>query len=177
MPKLTEFKGVSQGYVSAITDIGMKAVAGSIKIGSEYMRNGIGNRPTGSTWHIDKNRANNFDDGARIGNNNPNFGSEGVDPNSGLMLSAVSSSGPTRSSSGKKIAGKYGWINTKQPYFLLQDVGNYGVGKQSGMGLLNEAMNPTSSVTQFGAKVEAEQEMIKSMKSAGFKYIFIGELF
>jgi hypothetical protein len=175
MPKLTEFKGVSQGYVNLISAVGTAAVADSIKTGAEFMREGIQDRPTGSTWHINKNQANGFPDGARIGNNNPNFGSEGVDPNSGLMLSAVSSAGPTKSASGSEIAGIYGWINTKQPYFLLQDVGNYGVGKQSGMGLLNQAMNPTSSVTQFGAKLEAEQAMIKSMLSAGFKYT--GEAF
>jgi hypothetical protein len=175
MPKLEAFPGVSQNYINLISAVARGAVADSIKAGADAMREGILNSPTGSTWHLDKNRANGFGDGARIGNNNPNFGSEGVDPNSGLMLSAVSSAGPTSSASGTKITGKYGWINTKQPYFLLQDVGNYKVGKQAGMGLINETINSSTSMNQMRAKIKAEQRVVKSMLAAGFKYT--GEAF
>jgi len=170
MPRLQAFNGVSQAWLNQIKEVASGAVKDGIEAGAEFMRNGIMDSPTGTPWHIQKNQANGFGDGARIGNNNPNFGSEGVDPNSGKMLNSVDSLGPTSSASGSEIAGIYGWINVREDYFLLQDVGNYGVGKQSGMGLLNKAMNPQASVTQMGAKIEAESQVAKTMLAAGFKY-------
>jgi hypothetical protein len=169
MPKLEAFSGISQGWINQVTAIASGAVKDSINAGVAYMQEVIKDSPTGTPWHLNKNRANNFSEGARIGNNNPDFGTEAVDPNSGLMLSSVSSVGPVRLG-GDQIQGFFGWIDTKESYFLLQDVGNYGVGKQSGMGLLNIARNPGSSIKQMGAYIEAEQSLKKSMLSAGFKY-------
>jgi hypothetical protein len=167
MPKLQAFSGISQGWINQVTAIATGAVKDAIEKGADFMRDGIKDSPTGSTWHKNKNNANGFPDGARIGNKNPAFGE--VDSKSGLMLASVSSAGPVRTSGGSSVEGFFGWIDTKESYFLLQDVGNYKVGKQTGMGLLNETMKSNSSITQMGAKVAAEQRLTKSMLSAGFK--------
>jgi len=171
VPKLEAFPSVSQGWVNKIAAISTAAVKDGIEAGAEYMRKAINNRPTGTKWHRDKNDANpEFAGGARIGNKNPNFGTQGVDPNSGLMLASVSTIGPVVSGAGSQVQGFFGWVDNKESYFLLQDIGNYGVGYQSGMGLLNIARNPTEFVTQMGAKIEAESSVARSMLAAGFKY-------
>jgi hypothetical protein len=170
VPNLNAFSGVSQGWINQIAAIATGAVRDAIDDGADFMREGIKDSPTGSTWHKEKNDANpDFADGARIGNRNPMFKKGEVDPNSGLMLASVSSAGPVRTGGGSAVEGFFGWIDTKQSYFLLQDVGNYGVGKQTGMGLLNKTMKPNSSITQMGAKVAAEQSLTKAMLAAGFK--------
>jgi hypothetical protein len=169
MPKLSAFPSVSRGWIDTTARISLDAVREGITAGATYMRLAIDDRPTGTKWHRDKNDANpGFGQGARIGNNNPDFGTEGVDPNSGLMLASVSSAGP--SSTGGNIKGSYGWLDVQKDYFLLQDVGNYGVGNQSGMGLINIAMNPTAAVEQMGAVMKAESAVAKVMLAAGFKY-------
>lgn len=168
MRKLSEFPAVSRGWIKSVASISSSAVKDGIEAGAMAMREGIQNSPTETKWHRDKNDANpGFGSGARIGNRNPTFGE--VDPKSGLMLASVSSAGPINSSGGKKVSGSFGWIDTKESYFLLQDVGNYSVGNQKGMGLLNLAMNSTESVNQMGAYVEASQATINSMVTAGFK--------
>lgn len=169
MPNLNAFSGVSQGWINQVSATAAGAIKDSIDAGVTYMREVIQDSPTGSPWHVRKTDANpGFDPAARIGNRNSSFGE--VDPKSGLMLASVSSAGPVRSAGGSTVEGFFGWIDTKESYFLLQDVGNYGVGKQSGMGLLNIAQNPGDSIKQMGAYVEAEQTLKKSMLSAGFKY-------
>lgn len=169
MPNLSAFPSVAQGWTNGVVNISKSAVAQGIIAGANYMREGINDRPTGTPWHLAKNAANGFDGGEpRIGNANPNFGTNGVDPNSGLMLSSVSSSGPTKA--GDAVIGSYGWLDVQKDYFLLQDVGNYGVGNQSGMGLINEAQNPTEAVEQMGAVIKAESTVAEVMIAAGFKY-------
>ena len=168
MPNLTAFPSVAQGWIDGVVKISSSAVSEGIRAGADYMREGINDRPTGTKWHLDKNAANGFDSGARIGNANPDFGTLGVDPNSGLMLASVSSSGPMKS--GDAVTGSYGWLDVQKDYFLLQDVGNYGLGNESGMGLLNIAQKPTEAVEQMGAVLEAERVVAKAMLAAGFKY-------
>jgi hypothetical protein len=171
MPKLDAFPGVSRGWINIMFAISTAAVKDAIDEGAKFMRDGIQDSPTGTPWHLNKNRANGFADGARIGNRSASFGE--TDPNSGLMLSSVSTAGPVRSG-GSNVEGFFGWVDVKEPYFLLQDVGNYGVGKQTGMGLLNQTMKPNTSITQYGAAVSAQQSLIKSLKASGLKYSDLG---
>ena len=168
MPRLDAFPAVSQGWINQVTAVSTAALKDGIEAGANFMRETIMDSPTGTPWHLDKNRSNSFPLGARIGNANPNFGTQGVDPNSGLMLSSVSQSGPT--SARNVLKGSFGWIDVKENYFLLQDVGNYVVGEQSGMGLLNNTERENNSITQMGAAFEAERVLAKAMLSAGFKY-------
>jgi hypothetical protein len=174
MPRLDAFPAVSQGWINQVTAVSTAAVKDAIAEGADFMRKGIENSPTGTNWHSDKNAANpGFPDGARIGNRNPNFGTEPIDPNSGLMLASVSTVGPVKSSA-SSIEGFFGWVDDKEPYFLLQDVGNYSVGNQSGMGLINQAINPQAGVKQYGAALASQQSLIKSLKAAGLKHNDLG---
>ena len=166
MPRLDAFTGVSQRWINQIAAVASGAVKDTIEAGAEFMREGINDRSTGTPWHLEKNQANGFDDGARIGNRNPMVGE--VDPHSGQMLASINTAGPIRTNGGSNVEGFFGWIDTKEPYFLLQDVGNYGVGDEVGMGLLNKAMN-NDSITQMGAYVAAKQRLIKSLSLAGLK--------
>jgi hypothetical protein len=169
-----QFKSVSQGYVNLVRALSTTAVGDSIKTGAEFMREGILDSNTTHPWHAKKNAANGFPAGARIGNTNESFGE--VDPNSGKMLASVDSSGPTRSASGSKIAGIYGWINVQEDYFVEQDNGSYIVGAGMGMGLLNEKGPGAGGVLRkYGARNAASGSLIKSMLAAGFKYT--GEAF
>jgi len=173
VPNLNAFSGVSQGWINQVTAIVTGAVKDGINAGAEFMREAINNSPTGHPWHVRKNEANGFAPGARIGNRNPSFGE--VDPNSGNMLNSVSTSGPFRSGSDAQIAGLYGWLDANETgrdyYFVLQDNGDYEVGASMGMGLLNEVANGAGGVLRnYGAKIEAEQSVARSMLAAGFKY-------
>ena len=166
MPSLDAFAGVSQGWINQIAAVASGAVKETIEEGAQAMRDGINDSSTGTPWHLKKNQQNDFEDGARIGNRNPMVGE--VDPHSGQMLASVSSAGPVKTNGGKHIEGFFGWIDAKEPYFLLQDVGNYGVGEQVGMGLLNNAMN-NDSITQMSAYVAAKEKLISSLSAAGLK--------
>ena len=176
MPRLQAFNGVSQGWINLIGALGNAAVSDAIKEGADFMKEAILDSPTNDSkdWHVRKNAANGFAPGARIGNANPNFGE--VDPNSGNMLNAVSSSGPKKSGSGTVIHGSYGWVDAREEYFIKQDSGAYGVGARLGMGLLNaKAPGAKGVIRDYGAAVVARESLIKSLKASGLK--LTGELF
>lgn len=168
MRKLSEFPAVSRGWINQITEVANAGVKDAIDEGAKFMREAILDSPTGDPkdWHLRKNEANSFPLGARIGNANPTFGD--VDPNSGLMLASVSSSGPVKGNS--EITGSFGWIDVKKEYFLDQDTGAYGVGAQVGMGLLNDGSGRGKALRDYGARVAAEQVLIKSLKASGLKF-------
>jgi hypothetical protein len=173
MPSIKAFSGVSQGWITGVADLATKAVKNGLESGANFMREAINNSPTDHPWHLRKNRANSFPDGARIGNTNPDVGE--IDPNSGNMLNSVSTFGPFRSGSDAQIAGAYGWLDANETgrdyYFVLQDNGDYEVGAGKGMGLINEAATGAGGVLRnYGAKIVAEQGVAKVMVSAGFKY-------
>jgi hypothetical protein len=170
MPSIKSFNGVSQGYVNLITVLSKTAVADSIRVGAEYMKEAILDSPTSHPWHARKNAANGFPSGARIGNQNSMFWDD-VDSNSGKMLASVDFSGPVTSASGSEIAGLYGWVNNQEDYFIDQDSGGYDVGAAMGMGLLNEKAGGAGGVLRkYGARNAASSSLIKSMTSAGLKY-------
>jgi hypothetical protein len=174
MPKLAGFTGVSNGWSRVILGISTAAVRNSIKDGAEFMSDSILDSPTSHPWHLRKNEANGFPNGARIGNTNPGFGE--VDPNSGKMLASITSSGPLRSGQGNQVFGLFGWLTTQEDYFIEQDSGDYKVGAGMGMGLLNSKGPGSGGVLRkYGAKVAAEQSVVKSMLAAGLKYT--GEAF
>lgn len=170
MRKLSAFPSVSRGWINQITEVANAGVKDAIDEGAKFMREAILDSPTGDPkdWHLRKNKANFFPLGARIGNANPSFGTNGVDPNSGLMLASVSSSGPVKGNS--EITGSFGWIDVKKEYFLDQDTGAYGVGAQVGMGLLNDGSGRGKVLRDYGARVAAEQVLIKSLKASGLKF-------
>ena len=169
MPRLQAFPGVSKGWINLIAALGNGAVADAIKEGADFMKDAILDSPTGHPWHIRKNAANGFTSNQpRIGNTNPSFGD--VDPNSGKMLNAVSSSGPKMSGSNTVIQGQYGWIDVREEYFIKQDNGNYVVGAGEGMGLLNpQAPRAGGVIRDYGAAVAARESLIKSLKASGLK--------
>jgi hypothetical protein len=175
MPKLTEFNGVSQGWINMLAAVSAGAVKDAIEEGADFMRNAINNSPTGHPWHARKNDANDFPTGARIGNTNPEFGE--VDPNSGLMLASVTALGPFKNGS-SEILGFYGWVNTQKDYFIDQDTGNYLVGAAAGMGLLNGLSTGAGSVMRnYGAKFAAEEKLMGNLKAAGLRTSGSGDLF
>lgn len=167
MPKLEQFSGVTQNWINQLVAVSNEAIKDSIEKGADHMREVILDSPTGTDWHADKNAANGFSPGQpRIGNKNPSFWE--VDENSGNMLNSVTTLGPARSGSGSTIVGMFGWVDANEGgsdyYFVLQDTGNYKVGNQKGMGLLNVGNKTTE---KYGAKVVAEETLIKSLTAAG----------
>lgn len=175
MPRLAEFSGVSQGWINMIAAVSSGAVRDAIDEGAKFMRDAINDSPTSHPWHVRKNAANGFDDGARIGNTNPSFGE--VDPNSGLMLASVGTAGPVRGASGSEVVGFYGWIDRQEAYFADQDTGGYDVGAAMGMGLLNGRSGRGNVMRDYGAKVAAEEKLISGLKAAGLKANGSGDLF
>lgn len=170
MPRLEAFGAVTEGYVNLITALSKTAVADSIKVGADFMVQGINNSPTTHPWHARKNDANGFPTGARIGNQNPMFW-DPIDPNSGKMLDSVDSSGPITSASGSEIAGMFGWLKVQEDYFIDQDSGGYDVGAAMGMGLLNaKAPGAGGVLREYGARNAASSSLVKSMTLAGLKY-------
>jgi hypothetical protein len=167
MPRLEAFAGVSQGWINQIAAISSAAVGDAIEEGAEFMRDAILDSPTSHPWHARKNAANGFPAGARIGNTDPSFGD--VDPNSGNMLASVSTLGPVKSGGGSEIVGLFGWIDNEEEYFIEQDTGSYDVGAAMGMGLLNGRSSRGNVLRDYGAKVAAEQRLIKSLSAAGLK--------
>ena len=168
MPNLDAFPSVSRGWINQIAAIANAGVKDAIEEGAKFMREGILDSPTGDAndWHLQKNEKNSFPSGARIGNKNPAVGD--VDPNSGLMLASVSTAGPVKG--GSSVTGFYGWIDVKKQYFLDQDTGAYGVGAEVGMGLLNSGSGRGGALRDYGAKVAAEQVIIKSLRASGLKF-------
>jgi hypothetical protein len=175
MPRLADFNGVSQTWVTKIAEVASSSVKQAIDDGASFMRQAINNSPTTHPWHARKNDANGFPGGARIGNTDESFGE--VDPNSGLMLNSVETAGPLRAGP-SQVVGFFGWINTQKEYFLDQDTGGYDVGAAMGMGLLNGRSSRGNVMRDYGAKVVAEQSVIKSLKASGLKFTgTTGELF
>lgn len=174
MPKLEAFSGVSQGWINQVTAVASAAVKDGIEEGARFMREAILDSPTTHPWHARKNAANGFPTGARIGNRVMSEDLGEIDPNSGNMLNSVSTHGPFRSGGQGQIAGAFGWIDAQESgkdyYFILQDTGGYEVGAAMGMGLLNGKASGAGGVLRdYGAKVAAEQKVVRSLLSAGFK--------
>lgn len=171
MPKLSEFPSASKVWQKQLLAVGVKSISTAMNEGADFMREAITDSPTGHSWHLRKNAANGFPDGARIGNANSSFGE--VDPNSGNMLNSVSTVGPSASGQGDSVVGFFGWMdateNNDSFYFAAQDAGNYDVGKQKGMGLLNGPTEGSSVLREFGAQVVAEESLIKTLTAAGLK--------
>lgn len=168
MPRLAEFSGISQGWINQLSAVAVASVREAIDEGAQFMRDAILDSPTDDPmgWHIKKNMANGFPAGARIGNTDPGIGD--IDPNSGLMLNSVDTAGPLRTKP-SEIVGFFGWIDTKKEYFLDQDTGDYKVGAEVGMGLLNAGAGKGGALRDYGAKVAAEQKLIQSLSAAGLK--------
>ncbi len=118
--------------------------------------------PTGTRWHLEKNAANRYGAGARIGSK---VEFQGYAPSAapGTMLDSVKRGSIEQFSNGFSVS--FGWLNKQEKYFGQQDLGTYrpnGVG----MGLLNKGNN---GGRDMGAALAAEAELLKKMKSARFK--------
>jgi len=150
----------------------------SAAFGADYMRQAINEgSPTGSEWHRIKNSINGQAPGSRIGGTVEAIRGRYIfqaDPTSGQMYDAVDA-GPLKFG-GTTAVINYGWVNTQQQYFLLQDTGGYiktasGKGKMGvGMGLLNtaEAGGGKGTIRQLGAFNSTNHHFVELMKSKGF---------
>ena len=172
MPNLNEFDSYANIFHNQVLIAGSRSVNVAIDAGADFMREAIVNgSPTGHPWHAAKNAANGFPDGARIGNRVPfmykGFASE-IDYKSGNMLKSVTTMGPVTSGDRSKIAGLFGWIDpsAEDSYFVQQDTGKYGVGKQVGMGLLNVG---NKSGKKFAAMMAAQTTLESEAIKNGFK--------
>lgn len=162
MPSPVEFPAYMHKYVKEVLDKSEFSVKRAATGGVAYMKEMIEKlSPTSTMWHANKNLANGFAMGARIGSK-IDFGGYPADPKSGTMLNSVESGSVTKTES--TIDVEFGWVNNKEAYFIKQDTGTYRSGGV-GMGLLN-AGNRASK--DFAASIFASEKLIENMKKAGF---------
>lgn len=165
MPNLDAFGSYMTQYSEEVTKKAEEAYKLAAMKGSATMKAYIeAGSPTNdpNNWHRDKNRANNYDDGARKGSK---IEFRGYAPSAapGTMLASVERGSVEKNPNGLSVS--FGWLNRKEKYFGQQDLGNYRA-NGVGMGLLNEAQN---SGRKMIAALAAEAELMKKMKSAKFK--------
>lgn len=172
MPKLSDFTAYATNWTIQVKKAGALSVGAALDEGARYMRQYIAEgSPTGSDWHTMKNEANGYSDGARIGNLDPKWN---VHPDAGNMFRSVQAEDAVVK--GDQISGRFGWIRNQDEYFVKQDVGNYGTGKQIGMGLINKAQKSSKGVLQdLGAAVAAEETLREQAKINGFRVTGGGE--
>lgn len=163
MPNLSDFASYMGKYQQDVTQSAQEAYKSAAMKGSAFMKAVISDgAPTGTRWHLEKNAANRYGAGARIGSK---IEFQGYAPSAapGTMLDSVKRGSIEQSAGGFSVS--FGWLNKKEKYFGQQDLGNYrpnGVG----MGLLNKGNN---GGRDMGAALAAEAELMKRMKSAKFK--------
>jgi len=163
MPNLSDFASHMAEYSKEVTDKAQEAYKAAAMKGSAFMKAVISDgAPTGTRWHLEKNAANRYGTGARIGSK---VEFQGYAPSAapGTMLDSVKRGSIEQSSNGFSVS--FGWLNKQEKYFGQQDLGTYrpnGVG----MGLLNKGNN---GGRDMGAALAAEAELLKKMKSARFK--------
>lgn len=166
MPKLQEFATYTTEWTIKIKKAGAMSVSAALDEGAAYMRQYIAEgSPTGSDWHTMKNEANGYSEGARIGNTDSRWTTQ---PDAGNMFRSVQAEDALVERN--KISGRFGWIKNQEEYFAKQDAGNYGVGMQKGMGLINKKQNTSKGVIQkLGATIAAEETLRQQAKLNGFK--------
>jgi hypothetical protein len=163
VPSISNFSSYMAKYSKEVTQKAQEAYKSAAMVGSAFMKAVISDgAPTGTRWHLEKNIANRYGTGARIGSR---IQFQGYAPSAapGTMLRSVERGSIEQSPGGFSVA--FGWLNKKEEYFGQQDLGNYrpnGVG----MGLLNKGSN---GGRDMGAALAAEAELMKKMKSAKFK--------
>lgn len=163
MPSLSDFSSYMGKYSQGVTQSAQEAYKSAAMKGSAFMKAVISDgAPTGTRWHLEKNAANRYGAGARIGSK---VEFQGYAPSAapGTMLDSVERGSIEQNGRGFSVS--FGWLNRKEQYFGQQDLGNYrpnGVG----MGLLNKGAN---GGRDMGAALAAEAELMKKMKSAKFK--------
>lgn len=162
MPSLDTFGSYMAQYSDQVTKKAEDAYKAAAMKGSAFMKAVISDgAPTGTRWHLEKNAANRYAPGARIGSK---IEFQGYAPSAapGTMLKSVERGNVETNKNSINVS--FGWLNKKEEYFGQQDLGTYrpnGVG----MGLLNNSQN---GGRQMGAALAAEAELLKKMKAAKF---------
>lgn len=162
MPNISEFATYMTKYSEEVSKKAEDAYKAAAMKGSAFMKGVISaGAPTGTSWHREKNAANRYEPGARIGSK---IEFRGYAPSAapGTMLESVERGSIEEKSGGFSVA--FGWLNRKEKYFGQQDLGTYRA-NGVGMGLLNKAQN---SDRDMAAVVAAESELMKKMKAAKF---------
>ncbi len=163
MPSLDTFGSHMAEYSQEVTKKAEEAYKAAAMKGSAFMKAVISDgAPTGTRWHLEKNAANRYEPGARIGSKIEFQGYAASAAPSTMLKSVERGAVETNSNS---INVSFGWLNKKEEYFGQQDLGTYrpnGVG----MGLLNKGQN---GGRDMGAALAAEAELLKKMKAARFR--------
>ena len=163
MPSLETFGSYMAEYSQEVTKKAEDAFKAAAMKGSAFMKAVISDgAPTGTRWHEEKNMANRYGLGARIGSK---IEFQGYAPSAapGTMLKSVDRGAVEQEPNGFSVS--FGWLKKQEEYFGQQDLGTYRAGGK-GMGLLNQAQN---SSQKMGAAIAAEAELMKKMKSARFQ--------